>query len=297
MKRLLALPLLAGFLVFAAGCDDDDGATIGPVIDPPEPPQGVFSVTGDQEVTIVWNGPYVRDIASFTVFRSFFADSGYVAIGSVVAQNNPNLDLIQYEYTDATVANGTTYYYAVASVDGAGREGPLSAEFVVDTPRPEDVVTLFDIVVQPSLAGFDFSAEARLDTAAGVDIFIDRFDGIFYINAGLNVDLQDMGFTGSFDEIGFAPDQGWSLLGFSELILGHTYVIWTADDQYAKVRVLGINDAQGSVQLEWAYQTSTDPDWRFELTLPPTYDTRPERPPTGTPKRELLGATGERILL
>jgi len=83
--------------------------------------------------------------------------------------------------------------------------------------------------------------------------------GIFYLNAGNeNTDLQDMGYTETFDDIGWAPQNGWSENGWAEIILGHTYVIWTDDFRFAKMRVESIHDADGFVLFRWAYQTAPD---------------------------------------
>ena len=84
-------------------------------------------------------------------------------------------------------------------------------------------------------------------------------DGEFYPN-----DIQDFGYTYDFDEISFAPLDGWSIdpVGV-ELIEGHTYVIWTWDDHFAKVRVVSIGE--NHVVLEWAYQISEDEIERRQL--------------------------------
>ncbi|MEO0156993.1 MAG: hypothetical protein ABIL07_07755, partial [candidate division WOR-3 bacterium] len=60
------------------------------------------------------------------------------------------------------------------------------------------------------------------------------------------------GYTASFDEIGYAPDDGWSPTGIVEAIVGHTYVIWTWDNHFAKIRVASLKP--GYVIFDWAYQ-------------------------------------------
>ena len=256
MKKLsVTILVITGLMFGLIGCDNDNDRIL--VSDPaPEPPQGVFSITGDNEVYIYWNGPYIDDIDGYIVYRSLDPVDNYVAIGTVDAQANPNLDLIVYEFIDGTANNGTTYYYAVTTVDNSGQESFLSAENVFDTPRPEGLVTLTDINVNLSTAGFDFSTAAIMPgDSPNADIFVDVFDGVWYINAiDVQTDLQDLGFTDAdFTTIGWAPTDGWSLLGFSELIAGHTYVIWTRDDHYAKVRVESVGAT--AVSLRWAYQT------------------------------------------
>jgi hypothetical protein len=185
--------------------------------------------------------------------------SQYNFLFEVDAVNNPNLDLVWDSVSDGPLPNGTTYWYAIASVDHAGQVSDLSAEDVWDTPRPEGVTTLYDFRQNVSLSGFDFGGQSRISAGSILcDVYVDQFDGILYFNAGdtlsfRNTDIQDMGFTGSWDVIGWAPYYGWSNLGYVEVILDHTYVIWTEDDHYAKIRVINVNPG-GSVTIQWAYQ-------------------------------------------
>ena len=85
------------------------------------------------------------------------------------------------------------------------------------------------------------------------DIYIDSDGNALYINAAnIAVDIQDMGYTESFDDIGWAPTDGWSENGWAELIEGHTYVIWDDDLFFAKIRV----EVKGSssIAIRWAFQ-------------------------------------------
>lgn len=258
MRKLMLTLLLVAVVPFViGGCDDDDNPTI--VTYEPAPPQGVYSVTGDGQVTIWWNGPYESNIAEYVVYRSLNETTGYVEIGSVEAEPNPDLDLLIYSYVDNNVANGVTYYYAVTSVNTAGYESELSAENVYDTPRPDGQgMVLFPIEIDTNLAGFSFAAQARVSMNNPLaDIVVDRPGSISYLNAANDqTDIQDMGYTDGFDDITYAPQNGWSQLGYVEAIVGHTYVVWTADDNYAKVRITAIA-GNGAVTFDWGYQTDT----------------------------------------
>ena len=273
MKKLFSIGFVVLMGLGFVGCNDDDNPVFDPV---PATPQGVYSVTGDQEVYVYWNSIYERDVKEYRVYRSLDAVTGYQAIGTVAAENNPNLDLLVYEYVDDNVDNGTTYYYAVASVDHAGQRSELSAENVFDTPRPQGTVVLFPNNIEPSLSGFNLETATQVyDTSAIADVYVDIFDGVYYLNVtDVNIDIQDMGFTSNFDEIGYSPEYGWSELGYVELILGHTYVIWTAEDHFAKMRMESIN-ASNSVKFQWAYQTDQG---NLELA-PPVNMTKPQHGP------------------
>ncbi|MFQ6009048.1 MAG: hypothetical protein ACE5K8_08875 [Candidatus Zixiibacteriota bacterium] len=254
--RIALVSIVAVIVVLAlVGCEDDNNGIFDPV---PAAPQGVYSVTGDKSVYLYWYGPYESDIVEYIIWRSNQPLTGYTERGRRSAEPNPNLDLIIYEYIDegADVDNGTTYYYAVSSVDRAGQMSELSAEEVMDTPRPEGIIKLFDVAVDSTRSGFLFGEVSTYANNISVaDVYVDRYDDIFYLNAGNEqTDLQDMGYTDTFSVIGYAPQDGWSQVGWVEIILGHTYVIWTDDSHYAKMRAQSINPH--SVTFEWAYQTA-----------------------------------------
>lgn len=264
--KLLTLIMALGALFFV-GCEENDNVIVEEVVIDvvPASPQNVYSVTGDGAVYIYWNGPYESDIDSYIILRSFEPTTNYQEIATVDAVPNSNLDLVVYEYVDNSAVNGVKYWYAVASVDNAGQVSELSAEDVFDTPRPEGSVELSDYLVSPTSAGFGFSVQARVAYDSPVaDVFVDRVDGVYYLNVvDVDTDIQDMGFTGSFDDIGWSPDDGWSLNGWQEIIYGHTYVIWTRDNHYAKLRVTALN--ANSVSFQWAYQTVSG---ELELVAP-----------------------------
>ena len=264
--KLLTLIMALGALFFV-GCEENDNVIVQEVVVDvvPAPPQNVFSVTGDGAVYIYWNGPYEEDIDSYIVLRSFEPTTNYQEIATVNAVPNSNLDLIVYEYVDNSATNGVKYWYAVASVDEAGQVSELSAEDVFDTPRPDGSVELADYLVSPNSAGFGFGVQARVAYDSPVaDVYVDRVDGIFYLNVvDVDTDIQDMGYTETFDDVGWAPQVGWSENGWQEIIDGHTYVIWTRDNHFAKLRVNMIN--ANSVLFEWAYQTVSG---ELELVAP-----------------------------
>jgi len=257
MRRLFAIVSLITLAGVLAGCNDDE-AVVGPAYVPP-PPQGVFSVTGDGAVYIYWNGVYDNRISEYIVNRSDFPDTGYYEIGRVRAEADAEGTLWPYEYVDTDVTNGDTYYYAVSSVSTDGRESKLSAEEVHDTPRPEGIDVMSPNNIAAATSGFDFETGTVVyDTSQAADIFVDVFDGIYYLNvADAGTDIMDMGYTADFDSVSISPSidtlVGWSELPFVELVIGHTYVIWTWDNHFAKVRPYQLL-SNGSVRFEWAWQ-------------------------------------------
>ncbi|RME29911.1 MAG: hypothetical protein D6800_02280 [Candidatus Zixiibacteriota bacterium] len=263
MKRILMISLIAAtaFLVYA--CDDNSTVLVAPD-PPPATPQGVFSITGDGVVWVVFNGIYEQDVNRYIIWRSLDSINGFKQIGSVDAIPNPNLDLLVYQFADSSAVNGVTYFYAVSAEDFAGQMSDLSAENVFDTPRPEgQVVLVANDIDSGKTAGFALSSQQIVDDQSPLaDVYVDRLNGIMYMNAG-NLDfiygnIQDMGFTASFDDISWAPTDGWSELGFVELIQGHTYVVYTQTRNYAKFRVDAVNPSAGFVSMTWAFQTVVD---------------------------------------
>jgi len=262
MKSKLILMLFALSMLAVVGCDDDD-CIFNPV---PAAPQGVFSITGDSEVYIYWYGPYEGDIVEYIIWRSDEPITGYREIGRRLAVSNPNLDLVIYKYIDENLQNGHTYYYAVSAVDDAGQVSDLSAEEVFDTPRPEGEVVLYDEAVHQELSGYHFASYSRINPSLA-DVYVDRVEEVFFLNvANDSTDIQDMGYSEIFNEIGYAPQDGWSDLGWVEIIVGHTYVIWTDDFRFAKMRVESIDHGDGIVLFRWAYQTAPN---NPELVAPP----------------------------
>ena len=82
----------------------------------PPAPTGLAATPGTGEVALSWNAS--SGATSYDVQRTLTSGSGYTLIASLVSGTS---------YTDASVSNGTTYYYVVSAVNNGG-EGPNSAE-------------------------------------------------------------------------------------------------------------------------------------------------------------------------
>ncbi len=254
MKTMFLTVLIAAAALMMVGCDQNNDEKIVYVYEdvPPPVPQGVYSVTGNEEVLLYWLpiDDVSNDFETYVVYRSDFdPDTGYIEIGRTTNEY----------FVDDGLTNGYTYYYAVSSLDIDGNLSDLSYENVFDTPRPQGTgAVVFDYETLPSYAGWNLAAAVNvnyLNTAA--DFYLEYFsgDGVFYFNVGnIDTDIQDMGYTDNFDEIGYSPEYGWSANGWLEVILYHTYIIWTDDNHFAKIRVTGISTDH--VIFDWAYQVA-----------------------------------------
>lgn len=239
----IALALLATAL---AGCHDSTAP--GDVI-PPAAPRGLYSVTGDRAVTLHWLANTESDVAGYRIYEAPCASGTgcpYDRVGATSAT----------AFTVGGLANGVTRYFAVAAVDQAGNESALSAETVFDTPRPAGSgATLANYENTPALSAWTFAGAAvRAATDSTADVVYDyknNFAEIFVENGTV---IQDFGYAASLDAVDWAPTLGYAPSGTVEAIPGHCYVVWTADDHFAKFQVTSVSATQ--VVFDWAYQVA-----------------------------------------
>uniref|UniRef100_A0A7C4XJA2 Fibronectin type-III domain-containing protein n=1 Tax=candidate division WOR-3 bacterium TaxID=2052148 RepID=A0A7C4XJA2_UNCW3 len=241
LKGVLKTIVLMGVVFFAPCCYEEADT------EPPAVPRGLTSITGDESVMLTWYQNTEPDLAGYRIYRGPAPEGPYILIGET------NLDY----FLDYGLANGYTYYYAISAFDIHNNESELSYETVFDTPRPEGYnEKLFDYSEYPDFSGWDFSSYKvvpynypHCDFYFGYD---NQFGSSFLYIQNPGGLIQDMGYTSSFDEIGYAPTDGWSTSGMAEAINGHTYVIWTWDNHFAKIRITSVNSSY--VVFDWAYQ-------------------------------------------
>ena len=247
--RLHYLAPLALATLLLSGCNEDGPTAPHRDTTPPAAPRGVYSVTGDHQVTLHWLSNTESDVAGYRIYESP-CESGdncpYDRVGTTAST----------AYVVSGLSNGTTRYFAVAAVDAYGNESDLSYETIYDTPRPAGYgATLVNYLTTPTGAGWDFSAAmTRSSSDPATDIFFGDNGSVSQMFAlDLMTDIQDMGWASNLDAIDYAPPAGWSPTGSVELIPGHCYIVWTRDNHYAKFRVSSLSSA--AVVFDWAYQT------------------------------------------
>jgi len=238
---LLSILLLTLF----SSCSNNHGVGVVEDYIPPLPPVGIVSVSLDNAVELQWIPNQEPDLSGYNVYVSNRYDGRYALLGTTT----------EALFVDKGARNGITYYYAVTAFDFSGNESDLSKDIVYDTPRPEGYnVRLQNRFTRPEYAGYDFSTfrVVHFDTD-NTDIYVEfATNGQPYFVVWEDSDIQDMGWTETLDDITQAPQRGWSPTKDAHIILGHTYVVWTFDDHYAKVRVIEITST--SVAFDWAYQ-------------------------------------------
>jgi hypothetical protein len=223
----------------------------------PAAPTGVNSVTGDESVLLYWYAVGEYDIDHYSIYRSHTdPDAGFTRIATVSQSTT--------DYTDNNVANGQTYYYRLKAVDEANQASDFS-DYAMDTPRPEGSnVIIYDYHDGANYyrTGFDLYAHQRIAyDSSDCDIYLDYSTGlgIFYIHVRFDdYFIQDYGYANNFDEIGYAPESGWSALNQVEAIEGHVYLLklyhfneW----HYAKIWVQHLDSNSRTMTFAWAYQT------------------------------------------
>ena len=236
-------------LTFFTGCDEHDYFYFDNV--PPSPPKNVWTITGDNRVDIIWDRNPESDIAGYNIYYSYSYDGdAYTLIGS----SNDTY------FIDYGAENGVTYYYGVAAYDFNGNESELSYDVAYDTPRPEGFnQAVFDFRKFPKTSGYDFSKYLVVPYGdRGADFFFENYFGTFYLNVWEDTDIQDMGETMDIYDVSYAPLTGWIPLKpdenvkYTEILPGRTYVIWTWDNHFAKIRIKQITNER--MMFDWAYQ-------------------------------------------
>jgi hypothetical protein len=252
LSKTIKVGLLILLSAVIISCDNDDYYEIDTT--PPSPPTNVRVLPGDGEIEITWDHNSESDLAGYNVYYSETYWGKYTNLG-----NTPN-----NIYYDVEAGNGDLYYYGIAAYDYDGNESELSYDEVYGIARPQGLnQVIFDAQRFPNNSGYDFSeftvvAFDELSDDYSSDMFFDIFEGTYYINVFADSEIQDMGLTNDIYDILYAPVGGWVPLlegdnvKYTEVFIGHTYVISTWDNHYAKIRVKEITTER--MVFDWAYQ-------------------------------------------
>jgi fibronectin type 3 domain-containing protein len=123
------------YVVTAVDAEDDESspsntASATPQADtpvPPLPPTGLHASAGDAKVDLSWTASNSAGVTGYNIYRDTQA--------SMAAKARINTSPVtSTTYSDTSVTNGTTYYYAVTAVDGEGNESVLST---VKSAKPQ----------------------------------------------------------------------------------------------------------------------------------------------------------------
>lgn len=210
----------------------------------PIPPKNIVVFNGDNRVDLSWPSNRENDLSGYNVYYSYSYDGKYTLIGST---GEPY-------FIDYDAANGETYYYAVTAYDYNGNESELSYDVIYSTPRPEGFnQSIFDYINYPDNSGYTFTTYSVVPfDDVSTDFFFENYNGTYYLDVYDDTDIQDMGLTNDIYDIAYAPLDGWSSTKDAVAQVGHTYVIWTWDNHFAKIRIKNITGDR--VVFDWAFQ-------------------------------------------
>jgi hypothetical protein len=211
---------------------------------PPAIPTGIQVINGDNKVDLTWIKNHESDLVVYNIYYSTSYNGKYYLIGSSATSY----------YVDNDASNGVLNYYAVTAYNESGIESDLSKDVAYATPRPEGFnQAIYDYRKFPDTSGYSFSTYSVVAwDSLSTDFFFENYNGKFYLDVWTDTDILDAGPTNDIYDVPFAPTTGWSPTKDTVAIIGHTYVIWTWDNHYAKIRVKNITDER--IVFDWAYQ-------------------------------------------
>jgi hypothetical protein len=243
-KVLLSLAVLLNLFLLQACNVNDPNHHNNYDNTPPLPPTGIQVVNGDNRVDLSWIQNRENDLAGYNIYYSTSYDGKYTLIGT--STNN--------YFQDYGAINGVLNYYAVTAFDVSGNESELSKDVAYATPRPEGFnQAIFDYRKFPKTAGYSLSTYSVVAFDSSLtDFFFENYNGKFYLDVYTDSDILDAGPTNNIYDVAFAPMSGWSPTKDTTAVVGHTYIIWTWDNHYAKIRVSNITNER--IVFDWAYQ-------------------------------------------
>ena len=119
----------------------------------PAPPQNVTATTTSQNVILTW--PAVTGAANYTVQRGSASSGPFTTLGTACTPG----------YTDLNVTNGTTYYYVISAVNGAGQSSSPSSP-VSATPSGSQQSQTINFTPPPSPVTYPVSPITLSATAS-----------------------------------------------------------------------------------------------------------------------------------
>lgn len=158
-RRNLFLMLFTASIMLSCGGSSPSGGGGGG--NPPAAPTGLTATAGNASVSLTWTGS--SGATSYNVKRSTTSGSGYTTIGTSSVAS----------YTDATAANGTTYYYVVTAVNSHGESGDSNQASATPSGPVTNVSLTVNVLanrhpISPYIYGGAFPQDAPTITDSGL---------------------------------------------------------------------------------------------------------------------------------
>ncbi len=182
---------------------------------PPAAPVGLVAAGGNGFVDLDWADNTEPDLAGYNVFRSTVSGGPYSSVATLIGSS---------DFNDASVTNGTTYYYIVTAEDTSGNESGDSTEASATPEAPLPVVWINEFHYDDK--GRDQGEFVEVAGTAGVDlsgwqiVLYNGSNGNTYLTTTLSGSIanQESGFgtsdfamalqNGAPDGIALIDDQG-----------------------------------------------------------------------------------------
>jgi hypothetical protein len=270
-------------------CSDDE-TTDPPQVNTPLAPTNLYTISGDEEVTVFWSPSEDEEEEWFEGYNV------YIDMWPLVDADEVNLEdyrVNDLPLTDTTLAvtlpsNSVPYFFHARAVSKNGGLSDPSNE-VEDAGRPfVDDASICELLNQFCFSGYDFSDFKAVsmsttyipETHEKVDVFLDgrpgELNGALYLRSPATgnyfqdeyewrtAEVADMGEYEMDDfEVSEPPESGYA---DSQLLqTGHVYAVIVHEEgyvHYVKMRVTGIVGEEfmhsRQVNFEFAYQAKPD---------------------------------------
>jgi len=282
MKKL-GLLFICTTLIIALGCKEEEEVVAAEELNPP---LGLYSITGDEKVTLFWyTSNYEENLSGYRIYQyeGVWDESSMDSIPSAFTKvdslpvTGTSYDLRTKEVTG--LINGTTYSFFIVAAMNDWSDLSYTSNVIHDTPREEtaiDVtldakttagenpVKVFDlsdfIVVTDTIDYSDYST-----TTGNGDILCETFNPgagprpwVDGINDG---GIQDLGYMQDWNIADVAPTDGYAATGHSvEVIMGHVYAVKTGDNHCAKFQITGMDTATICTWIKFKAAYQPDPN-------------------------------------
>lgn len=124
----------------------------------PPAPTGLVATAGNASTSLVWNA--ATGASTYAVLRSTTSGSGYVVIAASVSG---------LSYSDATAANGTTYYYAVSATNISGTSNRSAEVSATPAAPPTAPTTLTATAASGSAVNLAWNDNSASETGFKVE--------------------------------------------------------------------------------------------------------------------------------
>ncbi len=193
----LSMPFALSIALLFQGCGGSSSSGGGGGTgNPPAAPTGLTATPGNAQVSLSWMAS--SGATSYNILRGTTSGGPYTQTGSSTTTS----------YVDTSVTNGTTYYYVVTAVNGAGQSGNSNQASAMPATPPTNITVNINVLanrhaISPYIYGGSFPNSTSTITDSGLTLV--RWGGnasstynwqIFTDNADNDYYFEDFTFCG-----------------------------------------------------------------------------------------------------